>query len=66
MLRCIASMYSVANRLERAKNAPWRSKQFIKDESLGGVLHGADELILKEFGLTCLVRDVYRDTPLGE
>jgi Uma2 family endonuclease len=29
------------------------------------VLHGADELALPEFGLTCLVRDVYRDTPLG-
>jgi Uma2 family endonuclease len=29
------------------------------------MLHDADELILPEFGLTCLVRDVYRDTPLG-
>jgi Uma2 family endonuclease len=29
------------------------------------VLQGGDELILKEFGLTCLVRDVYHDTPLG-
>jgi Uma2 family endonuclease len=29
------------------------------------VLQGADELALPEFGLTCLVRDVYRDTPLG-
>ena len=28
-------------------------------------LHGADELALPEFGLTCLVRDLYRDTPLG-
>jgi Uma2 family endonuclease len=28
-------------------------------------LHGTDELILPEFGLTCPVRDVYRDTPLG-
>jgi len=29
------------------------------------VLYAADELTLPEFGLTCLVRDVYRDTPLG-
>jgi hypothetical protein len=29
------------------------------------MLHGADELTLPEFGLTCLVGDVYRDTPLG-
>jgi len=29
------------------------------------VLHGADALTLPEFGLTCPVRDVYRDTPLG-
>jgi Uma2 family endonuclease len=29
------------------------------------VLHGADELALPEFGLICLVSDVYRDTPLG-
>jgi Uma2 family endonuclease len=29
------------------------------------VLHGADELTLPEFGLTCLVTDVYHDTPLG-
>jgi Uma2 family endonuclease len=29
------------------------------------VLQGADELALPEFGLTCLVRDLYRDTPLG-
>jgi Uma2 family endonuclease len=29
------------------------------------VLHGTDELTLPEFGLACLVRDVYRDTPLG-
>lgn len=28
-------------------------------------LRDADELVLPEFGLTCLVRDVYRDTPLG-
>jgi len=28
-------------------------------------LQGADQLILLEFGLTCPVRDVYRDTPLG-
>ena len=29
------------------------------------VLHAADELTLAEFGLTCPVGDVYRDTPLG-
>jgi len=29
------------------------------------VLRDADELGLPEFGLTCAVRDVYRDTPLG-
>jgi Uma2 family endonuclease len=29
------------------------------------VLQGADQLRLPEFGLTCLVGDVYRDTPLG-
>jgi Uma2 family endonuclease len=29
------------------------------------VLLGADELALPEFGLACLVSDVYRDTPLG-
>jgi Uma2 family endonuclease len=29
------------------------------------LLHGADELVLPEFGLSCPVRDVYRDTPLG-
>ena len=29
------------------------------------VLHAADELTVPEFGLSCLVRDVYRDTPLG-
>ena len=29
------------------------------------VLHGADKLTLPEFGLNCLVRDVYQDTPLG-
>lgn len=28
-------------------------------------LYGADELTLQEFGLTCLVKDVYRDTLLG-
>jgi Uma2 family endonuclease len=33
----------------------WRSR----------MLQGADELDLPEFGLTCLVKDVYRDTPLG-
>src|SRR6202162_1872789 len=29
------------------------------------VLHATDELTVPEFGLTCLVADVYRDTPLG-
>jgi Uma2 family endonuclease len=29
------------------------------------VLHAADELTVPELGLTCLVADVYRDTPLG-
>ncbi|HMA70408.1 MAG TPA: Uma2 family endonuclease [Pseudolabrys sp.] len=29
------------------------------------VLHGADKLTLPEFGLSCAVKDVYRDTPLG-
>jgi Uma2 family endonuclease len=29
------------------------------------VLQADDELTLPEFGLTCAVRDVYRDTPLG-
>jgi Uma2 family endonuclease len=29
------------------------------------VLHADDELALPEFGLTCPVKEVYRDTPLG-
>jgi Uma2 family endonuclease len=29
------------------------------------VLHAADELAVPELGLICLVKDVYRDTPLG-
>jgi Uma2 family endonuclease len=29
------------------------------------MLQGADELDLPEFGLTCLVKDIYQDTPLG-
>jgi hypothetical protein len=33
----------------------WRSR----------MLQGADELDLPEFGLTCLVKGVYQDTPLG-
>jgi Uma2 family endonuclease len=41
--------------VERRSVEAWRSQ----------VLHEADELVLPEFGLTCLVRDVYRDTPLG-
>jgi hypothetical protein len=35
------------------------------DGWLSQVLHAADELALPEFGLTCLVGDVYGDTPLG-
>jgi Uma2 family endonuclease len=41
--------------LDRRTPDGWRSQ----------VLHGADELTLPEFGLTCPVKDVYRDTPLG-
>lgn len=41
--------------VDRRAGDGWRSQ----------VLQGADELALPEFGLTCLVRDVYRDTPLG-
>ncbi len=33
----------------------WRSR----------MLQGADELDLPEFGLTCMVKDVYQDTPLA-
>jgi Uma2 family endonuclease len=29
------------------------------------VLQGADELVVPEFGLSCPVKDVYRDTPIG-
>jgi Uma2 family endonuclease len=29
------------------------------------ILRAGDELALPDFGLACLVRDVYRDTPLG-
>jgi hypothetical protein len=29
------------------------------------VLGAANELVLPEFGLTCAVKDVFRDTPLG-
>src|SRR5215471_12066151 len=41
--------------VERRTDDGWRSQ----------VLHGDDKLVLPEFGLTCLVRDVYRDTSLG-
>jgi len=41
--------------LDRRTADGWRSE----------VLYGADELALLEFGLTCLVKDVYRDTSLG-
>jgi hypothetical protein len=29
------------------------------------MLRETDELAVPEFGLTCAVRDIYRDTPLG-
>jgi Uma2 family endonuclease len=41
--------------VDRQTGDGWRSQ----------VLNGADELALPEFGLTCSVRDVYHDTPLG-
>ena len=41
--------------VERRTGDGWRSQ----------MLHGADELTLPEFGLICLVKDVYRDTSLG-
>jgi Uma2 family endonuclease len=41
--------------LDRRTGDGWRSQ----------VLYDADELTLQEFGLTCLVKDVYRDTSLG-
>jgi len=41
--------------VDRRTGDGWRSQ----------MLYGSDELNLPEFGLTCMVRDVYRDTPLG-
>lgn len=41
--------------VDRRTGDGWRSQ----------VLQGSDELALPEFGLICLVREVYRDTPLG-
>jgi Uma2 family endonuclease len=41
--------------VERRTGEGWRAQ----------VLHAADELSLPEFGLTCPVADVYRDTALG-
>jgi len=41
--------------VDRRTGDGWRSQ----------VRHGADELTVPEFGLICLVRDVYHDTPLG-
>jgi Uma2 family endonuclease len=41
--------------VDRRTGDGWRSQ----------VLNGPDELALPEFGLTCSMRDVYRDTPLG-
>jgi Uma2 family endonuclease len=41
--------------LDRRRAEGWRSE----------VLHGADELVLPEFGLACSVTDIYRDAPVG-
>jgi Uma2 family endonuclease len=41
--------------VERRTADGWRSQ----------VLHADDELSVAEFGLSCRVRDIYRDTPLG-
>jgi Uma2 family endonuclease len=41
--------------VDRRTDDGWRSQ----------VLYGTDKLVLPEFGLTCLVKDVYRDTSLG-
>jgi len=41
--------------VDRRAGDGWRSQ----------VLLGGDEFALPEFGLTCPVKDVYRDTPLG-
>jgi hypothetical protein len=41
--------------VDRRAGDGWRSQ----------VLLGADELALPEYGLTCLVREIYRDTTLG-
>jgi Uma2 family endonuclease len=41
--------------VDRRTAGGWRSQ----------VLEGADNLALPEFSLTCPVRDIYRDTPLG-
>jgi Uma2 family endonuclease len=41
--------------VDRRADDGWRSQ----------VLLGGDELALPEFGLTCPVKDIYRDTPLG-
>jgi Uma2 family endonuclease len=56
---CICILLVRQDRLEiivdRRTPDGWRSQ----------VLHAADELTVPELGLTCPVRDVYRDTPLG-
>jgi hypothetical protein len=41
--------------VDRRTGDGWRSQVF----------YGADKLTLPEFGLTCLVRDIYRDTSLS-
>jgi len=56
---CICILLVSQDRMEivvdRRTGDGWRSE----------VLQGADELTLPEFGLTCPVKNVYRDTPLG-
>jgi Uma2 family endonuclease len=46
-----------------------RAEIIVDRRSAGGwssrILHADGELRLPEFGLACLVRDIYRDTPLG-
>jgi Uma2 family endonuclease len=56
---CICILLVSQDRVEiivdRRTQDGWRSE----------VLRGTDELTLTEFGLTCPVKDVYRETPLG-
>jgi hypothetical protein len=57
MKACVGHFRRSASENERPRRTAdgWQSQ----------VLHAADELAVPEFGLICLVRDVYRDTPLG-